>query len=196
MLQDPKTATRGTSANVSKGLSCGSIDGLYASTGASLLSVSANAEARNKSGQSDVSDSGYGWSKAEKGTGKEGSMLEALSQVDRKQRGRPLGGKSKRLRLENEDSLELKNSWEEAQELLRPPPSVVPSIVTIEGHEFEEYEVKKVSIVIYHMALKTFGNFLSLFEIWNCDINLINNWFSQEPPIFTKRTIFTSRQSG
>ncbi|KAG6543851.1 hypothetical protein Mapa_014691 [Marchantia paleacea] len=155
--QDPKTATRGTSANVSKGLSCGSIDGLYASTGASLLSVSANAEARNKSGQSDVSDSGYGWSKAEKGMGKEGSMLEALSQVDRKQRGRPLGGKSKRLRLENEDSLELKNSWEEAQELLRPPPSVVPSIVTIEGHEFEEYE---------------------------------------EPPIFTKRTIFTSRQSG
>ncbi|KAL2612433.1 hypothetical protein R1flu_024125 [Riccia fluitans] len=155
--QDPKTAAKGTSANMSKGLSCGTVDGLYAGTGASLLSASANAEARNKSGQSDMSDSGYGWSKAEIGIGKEGSMLEALSQVDRKQRGRPLGGKSKRLRLENEDSLELKNNWEEAQELLRPPPSVVPTIVTIEGHDFEEYE---------------------------------------EPPVLTKRTIFTTRQSG
>ncbi|CAM6104771.1 unnamed protein product [Calypogeia fissa] len=78
------------------------------------------------------------------------------SQVDRK-RGRPLGGKSKRLRLENEDSIELKINWEEAQELLRPPPSILPSVVTIEGHEFEEYE---------------------------------------EPPICTKRTIFSSRHSG
>ncbi|KAL3683532.1 hypothetical protein R1sor_001554 [Riccia sorocarpa] len=156
--QDPKPATKGISANMSKGLSVGSVDGLYAgTTGASLLSASANAEVRNKSGQSDVSDSGYGWSKAEKGMGKEGSILEALSQVDRKQRARPLGGKSKRFRLENEDSLELKNNWEEAQELLRPPPSVVPTVVTIEGHDFEEYE---------------------------------------EPPVLTKRTIFTTRQSG
>jgi hypothetical protein len=61
--------------------------------------------------------------------------------VDKK-RGRPLGGKSKRLRLDNEDSIELKMNWEEAQELLRPPPSIMPSVVTIEGHEFEEYEVR------------------------------------------------------
>ncbi|XP_024528328.1 B3 domain-containing protein Os07g0563300 isoform X1 [Selaginella moellendorffii] len=57
-----------------------------------------------------------------------------------KRRGRPLGAKSKRLRLDSEDSLELKTSWEEAQELLRPPPGVTPSFVTIDGHQFEEYE--------------------------------------------------------
>lgn len=132
---------------MSKGLSVGSIKGLYASTGASLLSIGANHDGTNKkSGQNAVSDSGFGWSIAEKDLEdfeKEGSMLKALSQVDRK-RGRPLGGKSKRLRLENEDSVELKMNWEAAQELLRPPPSVVPSVVTIEGHEFEEYEVSHV----------------------------------------------------
>ncbi|KAJ6827360.1 B3 domain-containing protein-like [Iris pallida] len=50
------------------------------------------------------------------------------------------GSKSKRLRIENEDSIELKITWEEAQELLRPHPNDVPSVVVIEGHEFEEYK--------------------------------------------------------
>ncbi|XP_020092484.1 B3 domain-containing protein Os07g0563300-like isoform X2 [Ananas comosus] len=57
-----------------------------------------------------------------------------------KRKGSSLGSKSKRLRIENEDSMELKLSWEEAQELLRPPPNSVPSVVVIEGHEFEEFE--------------------------------------------------------
>lgn len=52
-----------------------------------------------------------------------------------------VASKRKRLRIENEDSLELKLTWEEAQELLRPPPNHPPSIMVIEGHEFEEYEV-------------------------------------------------------
>lgn len=43
--------------------------------------------------------------------------------------------------MENEDSVELKLTWEEAQQLLIPPPNCVPNIVVIEGHEFEEYEV-------------------------------------------------------
>ncbi|ONK65680.1 uncharacterized protein A4U43_C07F39590 [Asparagus officinalis] len=49
------------------------------------------------------------------------------------------GSRNKRLRIENEDSLELKLTWEEAQELLRPPPDD-PSVFVIEGHEIEEYE--------------------------------------------------------
>jgi hypothetical protein len=64
----------------------------------------------------------------------------ATQQMDRK-RGRPLGSKSKRLRLDTDDALLLKSSWEEAQELLRPPPSAVPTTITIDGHEFEEYSV-------------------------------------------------------
>jgi hypothetical protein len=37
--------------------------------------------------------------------------------------------------------MELRLTWEEAQDLLRPPPSVNPSIVTIEDQVFEEYDV-------------------------------------------------------
>uniref|UniRef100_A0A1D1YYL3 B3 domain-containing protein Os07g0563300 n=1 Tax=Anthurium amnicola TaxID=1678845 RepID=A0A1D1YYL3_9ARAE len=67
-------------------------------------------------------------------TGSKTSMLST------KRKGSTLGSKNKRLRIENEDSIELKLTWEEAQELLRPPPNHKPSIVVIEGHEFEEYE--------------------------------------------------------
>ncbi|KAF1882487.1 hypothetical protein Lal_00039135 [Lupinus albus] len=58
----------------------------------------------------------------------------------RKRKKSILGSKSKRLRIENEDLIELKITWQEAQGLLRPPPSHVASIVVIEGFEFEEYE--------------------------------------------------------
>nr|XP_018686074.1 PREDICTED: B3 domain-containing protein Os07g0563300-like isoform X3 [Musa acuminata subsp. malaccensis] len=61
-------------------------------------------------------------------------------QVPSKRKASTLGSKSKRLRIENEESMELKLTWEEAQELLRPPPNSSPGIVVIEGHEFEEYE--------------------------------------------------------
>ncbi|KAG0483517.1 hypothetical protein HPP92_011601 [Vanilla planifolia] len=53
---------------------------------------------------------------------------------------RSIGSKSKRLLMDNEDAMELKLTWEEAQDLLRPPPKVKPSIVIIEDQEFEEYE--------------------------------------------------------
>lgn len=69
---------------------------------------------------------------------KEGSKF---SQGPSKRRGSTLGSKSKRLRIDNEESIELKLTWEEAQELLRPPPNDIPSVVVIEGHEIEEYEV-------------------------------------------------------
>ncbi|URD98978.1 B3 domain-containing protein [Musa troglodytarum] len=66
--------------------------------------------------------------------------LSARSSQGTRRKGGNLGSKSKRLRIENEDSMELKLTWEEAQQLLRPPPNCVPSVVLVEGHEFEEYE--------------------------------------------------------
>ncbi|KAJ8630779.1 hypothetical protein MRB53_024102 [Persea americana] len=51
-----------------------------------------------------------------------------------------LGSKNKRLRITHEDSLDLKLTWEEAQDILRPPPNNAPNIVVIEGYEFEEYK--------------------------------------------------------
>lgn len=52
-----------------------------------------------------------------------------------------IGSKGKRLLMDNEYAMELKLTWEEAQDMLRPPPSLKPSIVEIEDHEFEEYKV-------------------------------------------------------
>ncbi|XP_073291627.1 B3 domain-containing transcription repressor VAL1-like isoform X2 [Primulina huaijiensis] len=65
--------------------------------------------------------------------------------------------KNKRLLMPNDEAVELRITWEEAQELLRPSPSAKPTIVLVEDLEFEEFD---------------------------------------EPPIFGKRTIFTSRLSG
>ncbi|CAJ2655515.1 unnamed protein product [Trifolium pratense] len=60
--------------------------------------------------------------------------------VPEKKRTRNIGSKSKRLLIDSQDALELKLTWEEAQDLLRPPPEVKPSVVMIEDHLFEEYE--------------------------------------------------------
>uniref|UniRef100_A0A0A0LV82 CW-type domain-containing protein n=1 Tax=Cucumis sativus TaxID=3659 RepID=A0A0A0LV82_CUCSA len=57
-----------------------------------------------------------------------------------KKGARNIGSKSKRLLMHSEDALELRLTWEEAQDLLRPPPSANPTIVTIDDHEFEEYD--------------------------------------------------------
>ncbi|XP_050371068.1 B3 domain-containing protein Os07g0563300 isoform X2 [Argentina anserina] len=64
----------------------------------------------------------------------------AKSLIHRKRKNSTLGSKSKRLKIEKDDLIELKITWEEAQGLLRPPPNRVPTVVVIEGFEFEEYE--------------------------------------------------------
>ncbi|XWS09506.1 hypothetical protein CRYUN_Cryun40dG0090300 [Craigia yunnanensis] len=70
---------------------------------------------------------------------KEGLLLPSMLASERK-RTRNIGSKSKRLLIDSQDALELKLTWEEAQDLLRPPPSIKPSVVTIEDHDFEEYD--------------------------------------------------------
>ncbi|XP_068639954.1 B3 domain-containing protein Os07g0679700-like isoform X2 [Aristolochia californica] len=81
------------------------------------------------------------WLKPEKHVGRpvEGFPQPSMPIIDRR-RSRNIGSKSKRLVIDTEDALELKITWEEAQELLRPPPSMKPSVVVIDDHEFEEYE--------------------------------------------------------
>ncbi|XP_011002600.1 PREDICTED: B3 domain-containing transcription repressor VAL2-like [Populus euphratica] len=81
------------------------------------------------------------WHKSEKQEARtrDGLLLPSLLAPERK-RLRNIGSKSKRLLIDSLDALELKVTWEEAQDLLRPEPSIKPSIVTIEDHDFEEYE--------------------------------------------------------
>ncbi|KAL1365057.1 hypothetical protein HN51_013165 [Arachis hypogaea] len=80
------------------------------------------------------------WSKVDKSGYIAKEALGSKSSISRKRKSSILGSKSKRLKIENEDLIELKITWQEAQGLLRPPPDHVPSIVVIEGFEFEEYE--------------------------------------------------------
>ncbi|GLU14881.1 hypothetical protein SLE2022_314220 [Rubroshorea leprosula] len=81
------------------------------------------------------------WQKSEKHEDRtrEGLLPQSMMAPERK-RARNIGSKSKRLHFDSLDALELKLTWEEAQDLLHPPPAVKPSIVTIEDHDFEEYE--------------------------------------------------------
>ncbi|EEF40926.1 transcription factor, putative [Ricinus communis] len=90
------------------------------------------------SDQAELADSSP-WSKVDKSGYIAKEVLEAKSSI-RKRKSSTLGSKSKRLRIENEDMIELKLTWEEAQGLLRPPPDHIPSVLVIEGYEFEEYE--------------------------------------------------------
>ncbi|MFQ6669060.1 hypothetical protein Gotur_034460 [Gossypium turneri] len=96
---------------------------------------------------------------------REDLLLPSMLTPERK-RTRNIGSKSKRLLIDSQDALELKLTWEEAQDLLHPPPSIKPSIVTIEDHDFEEYDVS------------TFPGILG------------------EPPVFGKRSIFAVRSTG
>ncbi|KAG6415546.1 hypothetical protein SASPL_122959 [Salvia splendens] len=48
--------------------------------------------------------------------------------------------KNKRLLMHTDDATELRITWEEAQEFLRPFPTAEPTIVVVEDHEFEEFE--------------------------------------------------------
>ncbi|XP_022157280.1 B3 domain-containing protein Os07g0679700 isoform X2 [Momordica charantia] len=81
------------------------------------------------------------WQKAEKhdDNSREGLLLSSMLVPERK-RTRNIGSKSKRLLIDCQDALELKLTWEEVQDLLRPPPTVKPSKFMVEDHEFEEYE--------------------------------------------------------
>ncbi|XVF84167.1 hypothetical protein PTKIN_Ptkin17bG0003800 [Pterospermum kingtungense] len=84
---------------------------------------------------------GISWQKSDKleDRTRESILLPSMLTPERK-RTRNIGSKSKRLLIDSQDALELKLTWEEAQDLLRPPPSIKPSVVTIEDHDFEEYD--------------------------------------------------------
>lgn len=68
--------------------------------------------------------------------------------------------------MRNEDANELQITWEEAQELLRPSPSAKPTIVMVDNHEFEEYDVSIDPLRVYKL-LK-----LILFQLEH-----VRSWF-------------------
>ncbi|KAL2244831.1 UNVERIFIED_CONTAM: B3 domain-containing protein [Sesamum indicum] len=67
-------------------------------------------------------------------------ILEDKPVIHSKRKSSNFGVKNKRLRIDNEDVIELKLTWKEAQGLMRPPAKIVPSFFVVEGCEFEEFE--------------------------------------------------------
>ncbi|PHT90595.1 hypothetical protein T459_05708, partial [Capsicum annuum] len=64
-----------------------------------------------------------------------------------KRKGSMLGSKRKRLRIDNEDLVDLKVTVVQAQGLMRPPSSGAPTVIVIEGCEIEEYEQADAPII-------------------------------------------------
>ncbi|EYU27908.1 hypothetical protein MIMGU_mgv1a019385mg, partial [Erythranthe guttata] len=67
-------------------------------------------------------------------------ILEDKPTIHNKRKNSNFSAKSKRLRIDDGDMIELKITWKEAQGLMRPPAKIVPSFVVVEGCEFEEFE--------------------------------------------------------
>lgn len=137
-----------------------------------------------------------------------------------KKKTRNIGSKNKRLLMRSDEAMELRVTWEEAQELLRPPPTNSPTIIKIEDYEFEEYDVSTYlficSFIFWQMmqyplinfyfskrcqhassfslplSIKAFKLSISSMYLYYFQCLLIG----QEPPIFGKRTIFTVQPSG
>ncbi|XP_052202834.1 B3 domain-containing protein Os07g0563300 isoform X3 [Diospyros lotus] len=94
----------------------------------------------NVSAKKTKPDQASPWSKDEKSVSHSKEVLGAKSSFRSKRKNSTLNSKCKRLRLENEDLVELQVTLEQALGLIRPAPNCVPSVVVIEGCEFEEFE--------------------------------------------------------
>ncbi|KAE8715166.1 HSI2-like 1 isoform 2 [Hibiscus syriacus] len=102
--------------------------------------------------------------------------------VSRKKKNSSLGSKSKHRRVDNEDLIELKITWEEAHGLLRPPANHVPSVVVIEGVEFEEYEDAPI---LGRPTIFASDNWGSLPILHDVEIFCCNNGFlGANPDVF------------
>lgn len=113
-----------------------------------LQSFRGSREASLNASSKHLSGGDLSWYLNEKISNKNGDGPHSLSlMTSERKRSRNLGSKSKRLLIDRHDALELKLSWEEIQDMLRPPLSARLSTVMIEDHEFEEYEVRNFKLI-------------------------------------------------
>lgn len=98
-------------------------------------------------------DSGTTWSEICKSRFIVNETLEAKAICHGKRKNSILGSKGKRLRVENEDMIELKITWNQAQGLMRPSPKIVPTVIVVEDFEIEEFEVSGFFSLKFHWYL-------------------------------------------
>jgi hypothetical protein len=129
-----------STANENIGVVSGYPGFLHSIKGAADLHPSSLYDHHMNSADGDVS-----WNK----TDKFGSRPDEGSLQFLQKRSRNIGSKSRRFLIDAEDAMELKLTWEEAQELLRPAPTAKPTVVMIEDYEFEEYDVSLLFISLF-----------------------------------------------
>lgn len=149
--QEVQPSTTGNEASPNMGCDLGMIENM--SVDSNISEIPLHSRKRNKKSlmkaiTSQLSNTGFSLYKKDKVgyKSKESSPFQSLL-FRNKMQNHNLGSKRKRLQIDNEDALDLKVTWEEAQDFLCPLPTAVPSVVIIEGHEFEEYEVWFIMLI-------------------------------------------------
>lgn len=144
---------------------CGSSENLPIISGYSSLlqslkgNVDPHINALSKHFTSTSSDANWQNSEKNEGRTREPFLPPLMLEPDRK-RARNIGMNSKRLLIDTQEALELKVTWEEAQDLLRPPLSAKPSVVVIDDHTFEEYDVSNYARKISSINSPSTCNFI------------------------------------
>ncbi|VFQ89537.1 unnamed protein product [Cuscuta campestris] len=94
-------------------------------------------------------------------------VLETKPPVPTKKQNNTLNPKSKRVRIDSEQSIELNLTVMEAQQLMRPSPNEAPTIIVIEGCDFEEYEHE--APIIGRPTIPCTGNLGEKFQWAQCE---------------------------
>ncbi|XP_022886319.1 B3 domain-containing protein Os07g0563300-like isoform X2 [Olea europaea var. sylvestris] len=95
-------------------------------------------------------------------------ILENKFVVRSKRKNSIFGLKSKRLRIDNEEMIELKLTCNQAQGIMRPPPENVPSVFAVEGCEIEEFENAPIIGRPTIPAIDRFGEKIQWVECEDC----------------------------
>ncbi|KAF9611837.1 hypothetical protein IFM89_035822, partial [Coptis chinensis] len=119
-----------------------------------------------------------------------------------KRKSSTLGSKSKRLQIENEDLVELKITWEEAQGLLRPPLDRIPTFMVVDGHDFEEYEDAPIVGKPTIFTTNNFGDKIPWVQCEECskwrklpvDASIPSKWTCSDNLWDPKRSLCSSDQ--
>ncbi|KAK7300796.1 hypothetical protein RJT34_11647 [Clitoria ternatea] len=142
--QDASTSTHSTDISTKETTFSGVTENLHlGSSYPDLLQSRKGNDEPHLSGHSEHLQLGVGtadWHQTEHSETVNNDLMQRSITVSEKKGTRNIGPKSKRLLIHNKDAMELKLTWEEAQDFLCPPPSVQPSFVTVEDHIFEEYD--------------------------------------------------------
>ncbi|CAA2982566.1 B3 domain-containing Os07g0563300-like isoform X4 [Olea europaea subsp. europaea] len=112
--------------------------------------------------------SGSNWYETDKSGFTKKEILENKPVVRSKRKNSVFSLKSKRLRFDNEEMMELKLTCNQVQGLMRSPPENIPSVFVVEGCEIEEFEDAPIIGRPTIPAIDRFGEKIQWVECDDC----------------------------